>query len=83
MRQWSHVRERGEAVAVIHSGRAHGREVRWRQSFAVGGHGRVKGESGGGERSKAWLLMGRGGMSQNNYQPVRCDIVCSSERLEN
>ena len=58
-----------EAVAVICSGWARRREVRWRQSFAVGGHG----ERGGGERSKAWLLMGerRGGMKQNNYQPVR------------
>ena len=35
--QWAGTRERGE-VAVIHSGRARGREVRWRQSFTVGGH---------------------------------------------
>ena len=50
-------RERGEVAAVIRSGRAHGREVRWRQSFAVGGYG----ERGGGERSEAWLLMGQRG----------------------
>ena len=32
--------------------------MRWRQSFAAGGHG----ERGVGERSEAWLLMGeRGG----------------------
>ena len=30
-----------------------GREVRWRQSFTVGGHR----ERGVGERSEAWLLM--------------------------
>ena len=57
MRHWSHVQERGKAVAVIHSERACKREERWWQSFAVGGHG----ESGGGERSKAWLLMGEKG----------------------
>ena len=28
--------------------------MRWRQSFAVGGYR----ERGGGEKSKAWLLMG-------------------------
>ena len=44
-------------AAVIRSGWERGREVRWRQSFAVGGHG----ERGGGERSKAWLLMGERG----------------------
>ena len=36
--QWAGTRERGEVAAVIHSGRARGREVMWRQSFAVGGH---------------------------------------------
>ena len=48
-------RERDEAVAVICSGRAREREVRWRQSFAVGGHR----ERWGRERSEAWLLMGQ------------------------
>ena len=64
--------ERGDAAVVTRAGKTQARgggshlqwvgtqerEVRWRQSFAVGGHG----ERGGGERSKAWLLMGeRGG----------------------
>ena len=51
-------------MAVIRSGRAHGREARWRQSFTVGGHR----ERGVGEGSEAKR---RGGMKQNNYQPVR------------
>ena len=61
-------------VAVICSGRARGREVRWRQSFAVGGHS----ERGGGERrgreERGMAVDGgerRGGMKQNNYQLVR------------
>ena len=37
--QWAGTRERGEVAAVIRRGRARGREVRWRQSFTVGGHG--------------------------------------------
>ena len=47
----------------------HAGEVRWRQSFTVGGHRERSGreEQGvavnGGKR--------RGGMKQNNYQPVR------------
>ena len=53
---------RSEAVAVIRSGRARGREVRWRQSFIVGGHR----DRGVGDRSEAWLLMGeRGGEARN------------------
>ena len=55
--QWGGTRERGEVTGVIRSGRARGREVRWRQSFTVGGHG----ERGGGERSEVWLLMGQRG----------------------
>ena len=65
------VREGGEAVAVIRSGRARGREVRWRQSFTVGGHR----ERGVGERSVRGVAVDggerRGGMKQNNHQPVR------------
>ena len=75
MQQWSHIRERGklEAVAVICSGWARRREVRWRQSFAVGGHR----ERGGGERrgkeEQSMAVDGgerTGGMKQNHYQPV-------------
>ena len=45
-------------MAVIRSVRARWREVRWRQSFIVGGDM----ERGVGERGEAWLLMGeRGG----------------------
>ena len=36
--QWVGTWERGEVAAVIRSGWARRREVRWRQSFAVGGH---------------------------------------------
>ena len=36
--QWVGTQERGEVAAVIRSGWARRREVRWRQSFAVGGH---------------------------------------------
>ena len=55
-------------AAVIRSGRAHGREVMWRQSFAVGGHGErgevavvIRSEWAWGERSEGWLLMGQRG----------------------
>ena len=48
-------RESDETVAVICCRRAREREVRWRQSFVVGGHR----ERWGGERSEAWLLMGQ------------------------
>ena len=68
------VREGGEAVAVIHSGRARGREVRWRQSFTVGGHReRGVGERSGREERGVAVDGGEtwGGMNQNNHQPVR------------
>ena len=57
------------------------REVRWRQSFTVGGHR----DRGGGERSEAWLLMWeRGGEAWNKLTiNLLGDIVRSSERLEN
>ena len=64
-------RERDEVVAVICSGRAREREVRWRQSFAVGAW--AEGEMGGREE-RGMAVDGaekRGCMKQNNYQPVR------------
>ena len=66
-------RKRDEAVAVICNGRAREREVRWRQSFAVGGH-RERWGGGGGREERGMAVDGaerRGGMKQNNYQPVR------------
>ena len=55
-------------TGIIRSGQARGREVRWRQSFAVGGHGER-----GGREERGMAVDGaerRGGMKQNNYQPV-------------
>ena len=55
--------ERGDAAGITFpekrrgGGRARGREVRWQQSFTVAGHR----ERGVGERSEAWLLMGKRG----------------------
>ena len=56
-------------AAVIRSGRARGREVMWRQSFAVSGHG----ERGGGERrgrGERGMAVDEAERRQNNYQPV-------------
>ena len=57
-------------MAVNCSGQAREREVRWRQSFALGGHRK----KWGGREERGMAVDGaerRGGMKQNNYQPVR------------
>ena len=67
-------RERGEVVAVICRGRARRREVRWRQSFAVGGQGRDI-----DQRGMAVDCVERRGCMKQNTINLLGDIV----RLEN
>ena len=82
--------ERGDAAVVTRAGktqaRGGGSHLQWVGTQERGEVAAViRSGWARGERSKAWLLMGerRGGMKQNNYQPVMLgDIVRSSERLK-